>query len=46
MMQGPPAPPSGLGLTRALGLLVLALMLVAVVYSAWIGVRYFGHIGV
>lgn len=45
-MERPAVRPAGFGVTRVLALVVLALMLVAVAYSAWIGVRYFGRIGV
>ncbi|MBX6365324.1 MAG: hypothetical protein IRZ00_15755 [Gemmatimonadetes bacterium] len=45
-MERPVGGASGFGVARVLALVVLALMLVAVAYSAWIGVRYFGRIGV
>jgi uncharacterized protein HemX len=38
--------PSGSGLTRALCLLTIALILAAVVYSLWIAVRYWSQISV
>jgi hypothetical protein len=34
------------GLTRTLSLVVLALMLVALVFSGWVAVRYLGQIHV
>jgi hypothetical protein len=39
------APPDA-GLTKALSLLVLVLMLGAIVYAGWIAIRYWSDIGV
>jgi len=38
--------PPGAGLTKALSLLMIALMLGAIGYAAWIAMRYWRHIGV
>ncbi len=38
--------PGAAGLTRTLSLVVLALMLVALVFSGWVAVRYLGQIHV
>ena len=40
----PPSPAAGL--TRALSLLVLSLMLGSIIYAAWIAIRNWSHIGV
>lgn len=39
------APPAA-ALTRALSLVIVALMLVAAVYATWIAIRNWSHIGV
>jgi hypothetical protein len=36
----------GAGLTKALSLLMIALMLGSMVYAAWIAIRNWSHIGV
>jgi hypothetical protein len=38
--------PPGASLTKALSLLMMALMLGAIGYAAWIAMRYWSHIGV
>lgn len=38
--------PPGAGLTKAVSLLMIALMLGAVAYAAWIAIRNWSHIGV
>lgn len=47
MVDQPVAPPAtGSGLTRALCVLVVTLMAVAVLYAASLAIRYFGRISV
>ena len=38
--------PPGAGLTKALSLLVIVLMLGAIAYAAWTAIRNWSHIGV
>jgi hypothetical protein len=38
--------PPGAGLIKALSLLMIALMLGAIAFAAWITIRYWSHIGV
>jgi hypothetical protein len=38
--------PPAAGLSRVLSLVMIALMLGAIVYAAWIAIRYWGDIGV
>lgn len=38
--------PPAAGVTKALAVLVIALMLVAIVYATWIAIRNWSHIGV
>lgn len=45
-MQNAHQPVPALVLTRALSLLMLALMLAAVVFCGWLAIRYLGQIGV
>jgi NADH:ubiquinone oxidoreductase subunit 4 (subunit M) len=40
-----PSPPAS-GVTKALSLVVIALMVVAIIYAAWIAIRNWSHIGV
>lgn len=39
-------PPPAQGLIKTLSLVVMALMLVSIVYAAWIAIRNWSHIGV
>ncbi len=45
-MPEPTIAHGGTGLTRALTLLVLVLMLAAILYSGWIAIQNWSHIGV
>jgi hypothetical protein len=36
----------GAGLTKALSLLIIALMLGSIAYAAWIAIRNWSHVGV
>lgn len=45
-MEQPSQAPRVAGLTKGLALLVLILMLVAIIYSTWIAIRNWAHIGV
>ena len=45
-MPAPNFSPPATALTRALSLLMIALMLVAIVYSFWIAMRNWSHISV
>jgi hypothetical protein len=38
--------PPGVGLTKAVCLLIIALMLGSIAYTAWIAIRNWSHIGV
>ena len=38
--------PPATGVTKALSLLVIALMVVAIIYATWIAIRNWSHIGV
>lgn len=40
------AVPPGAGLTKALSLVLIGLMLGAIAYAAWIAIRYWSDIGV